>query len=156
MTFSPHRKMHVVSQTLGSSRAPAIVAWTICSTRSQMGALERELGLNFSPAPNCNASESKKRRVADLEVVMEKELPPVFTGPASVTQTHHVNTWFVSHMRNLFRGSTQTTRPRERRCWWGSHAEMLKMSTRVPNSVLEPRPTLNTVTQEQNAKSLTH
>eukprot|EP00037_Helgoeca_nana_P028526 m.335915 g.335915 ORF g.335915 m.335915 type:complete len:138 (-) comp27777_c0_seq1:360-773(-) len=137
MTFSPHRKMHVVSQTLGSSRAPAIVAWTICSTRSQMGALERELGLN-------------------LEVVMEKELPPVFTGPASVTQTHHVNTWFVSHMRNLFRGSTQTTRPRERRCWWGSHAEMLKMSTRVPNSVLEPRPTLNTVTQEQNAKSLTH
>lgn len=35
---------------------------------------------------------------------------------------------------------------------------MLKMSTHVPNSVLEPRPAhhSNTVTQEQNAKSLTH
>jgi hypothetical protein len=65
--------------------------------------------------------------MADLEVVLKKELPPVFTGP-------------VSHMRNLFGRSTQTTRPRERRCWWGSHAEMLKMSTHVPNSVLEPRP----------------
>jgi hypothetical protein len=67
-------------------------------------------------------SESKERKMTDLEVVLNKELPLVFTRRRSLTcikatvAHHRVNTWFITQMQ-LFLESQQKqlVRPKEGR-----------------------------------------
>jgi hypothetical protein len=81
---------------------------------------------------NYSESESKEHKMTNLEVVLKKELSTCL-HPSQIAHLHHhaqtqlVNTWFVAQMI-VFGVSTQTTRPKEGRWWWGSHAEMLRIS----------------------------